>query len=244
MDKSICPEFPRMLNIWIYTISQTKILKCVHLYGVKYVHLTKPDNYYKDRKLDSGNMILHHRENARRSQRRMHDVSIAWNITRVVWQGWNQYVTRPLSIHYPFCRVATADKKRVSQLMVALTYVVLRWSKNFLNSRITSLLSLHRFTIFEPLYFYDADIGSMLLSLLSKHILMLTRVVVVIRYIWGGGWGGAECDSGILEIKIFHKKKHRSGIHSIRRFWVLVINVKHTWRLIGTHFPVREDQWS
>lgn len=34
----------------------------------------------------------------------------------------------------------------------------------------------------------------------------------------GRGVGGVECDSGILEIKIFHKKKHRSGIHSIRRF--------------------------
>lgn len=187
MDESICSVFPRMLNVRIYTTTQTKILKCVHVYRVKYVHLTKPDNYCEDRKLDSGNMILQHRENAPRSQRRMHDVSIAWNITRVVWQGWDQYVTRRLSIHYPFCRVATADKKRVSQLMVALTYVVLRLSKNFLNSRITSLLSLHHFTIFEPLYFYDSDICSMLLSLSSKHILMLTRLAVVIWYIWGGG---------------------------------------------------------
>lgn len=89
------------------------------------------------------------------------------------------------------------------QLMVALTYVVLRLGKNFLNSRITSLLSLHRFTIFEPLYFYDSDISSMLLSLLSKHILMPTKVAVVIWYIWGGG---VECDSGILEIKFFIRR--------------------------------------
>lgn len=62
MDENICSEFPRMLNVRIYTTSQTKILKCVYLYRVKYVHLTKPDNYNKDRKLDSGNMILQHRE--------------------------------------------------------------------------------------------------------------------------------------------------------------------------------------
>lgn len=240
MDERICSKFSRMLNVRINTTSQTKILKRVHSYRVKYVHLTKPDNYNKDRKLDSGNMILQHRENAPHFRRRTHDVSIAWNITRVVWQGWDQYVTRRLSTHYPFCQVATADKKRVFQLMVALTYVVLRLAKNFLNSRITSLLSLHRFTIFEPLYFYDSDISSMLLSLFSKHILMPTRVAVVIWYIWGRGGMWFR----YFRNKIFHKKKHRSGIHSIRRFRVLAINVKRTSRLTGRLFPVREDQWS
>lgn len=57
---------------------------------------------------------------------------IRWGRSARAWQprkGPVGCVTGRLSIHYPFCRVATANKKLASRLMVDLAHVVPRSNK-------------------------------------------------------------------------------------------------------------------